>query len=317
MLPYAVPLTERFAIDHGPWIRRELTDYHLPAAAAPPGELDTLQTFSREWTDYAWKESAYWATNPKNLLASMRYALGTERRPLAGKLVLEVGMGVGGIASLLAENEGCETVGMDLSYSVDQAMAAFRANSSLHIVQGSLFFPPFRAATFDLVYSQGVLHHTYSTEAAFASIARLPRTQGWLYVWLYSHQQEGATPLRRILMRIEKIVRPRLTAMPDRLQTIALAPTIPVYLAYQNVYRRWRHGETAAKYGFREAYHAARDRLTPPFAFRHSYEEVMNWFAEQGYGNLELLRNETPPPEVLATFWINVGIRGQRLVPTH
>src|SRR5438874_2051138 len=190
MLPYAVSLTEQFRTEHAAWIRKELPDYRLPAAAAPPGELDILRTFSREWSDYGWNEEAYWATNPQNLLASMRYALGTHRRALAGKVVLDVGMGVGGIASLLATSDGCEIVGMDLSYAVDQAGAAFRTNKSLYIVQGSLFFPPFPDATFDLVYSQGVLHHTYSTAAAFGSIVGLPRTGGWLYVWLYSSEQE-------------------------------------------------------------------------------------------------------------------------------
>ena len=62
------------------------------------------------------------------------------------------------------------------------------------------------------------------------------------------------------------------------------------------------------------ALHAARDRLTPPFAHRHTYEEVAEWFVSEGYEDLELLRDETAPEGVPETYAINVGIRGFRVL---
>ena len=132
-----------------------------------------------------------------------------------------------------------------------------------------------------------------------------------LYVWLYSHEQERATPLRRGLMLIERVVRPAASRLPTAVQTLLLLPTLPFYLLYQNLYQQRQFGQkTAARYGWNEALHAARDRLTPPFAYRHSYEEVMGWFRAEDYTRLELLRDETPPAGVPVTYPLNVGIRG-------
>ena len=83
----------------------------------------------------------------------------------------------------MSRAEDCEIVGMDLGYSVDQASRYFGRNPRLHIIQASVFALPFRPCTFDIVYSHGVLHHTYSTEAAFRKVAQLPKPNGgMLYV---------------------------------------------------------------------------------------------------------------------------------------
>jgi hypothetical protein len=163
------------------------------------------------------------------------------------------------------------------------------------------------------VYSHGVLHHTYSTRAAFDRIARLPKvSHGMLYVWLYSRAQEQDTPLRRMLMVVEQLARPALSRLPSKLQTLLLLPAVPLYIAFQNLYRRRAEAGATARYGWNEALHAARDRLTPPFAHRHSYEEVSDWFRAEQFGDLELLRDEPRPENVPETYQLNVGIRGFR-----
>src|SRR5215471_5050742 len=109
---------------------------------------------------------------------------------------------------------------------------------------------------------------THIPRAAFTQIAQLPKqANGMLYVWVYSHDQEHATPLRRVLMGIESGVRPVLSRLPGFWQTLVLAPILPCYVLYQNVYRRPQLGaHVATRYGWNEALHTARDRLTPPFA---------------------------------------------------
>ena len=134
-----------------------------------------------------------------------------------------------------------------------------------------------------------------------------------LYVWLYSHEHEQVTPLRRVLMSIEGLVRPVLSRLPKVGQTVALLPTLPFYILYQNFHVRRKYGaEHTAHYGWNEALHAARDRLTPPFAHRHTYEEVAEWFASAEYAHLEMLRDEQPPESVPESYRQNVGIRGFR-----
>lgn len=312
MLTFSTGVARDFAKRFGNWIAGNLVGYDLPDNPSNPGESLVLRNFSTEWLNYKWNDVTYWDMSPQKVLACKRYELGIPKHSLSKKLALEVGIGIGGTANMLSESQKCEIVGIDLGYSVDRAEALFKSNPLLHIVQASVFAPPFRPASFDCVYSHGVLHHTHDTRKAFDAIAGLPNVGGMLYVWLYSHHQERETPLRRLLMLVEKLVRSPLSKMPSRLQTAFLTPIVPLYVLYHNFYRRPRLGAGTPSYGWNEALHAARDRLTPPFAHRHSYEEVANWFSESGFKGLEFLRDEKPPQGVSDAYAINVGIRGFR-----
>jgi uncharacterized protein YbaR (Trm112 family)/SAM-dependent methyltransferase len=314
MLTYPTAVAYEHAHAASPWLDDRLKGLSLPNRTPPLGEERILRNFSTEWLGYRWTGKAYWNISPAQTLIGKRFELGIAPGDLRDKQVLEVGIGIGGTADALARTEGCEIIGMDLGYAVDQAQHYFGSNSRLHIVQGSVFAPPFRTGAFDMVYAHGVLHHTYSTRAAFANLAPLPKSSGGiLYVWVYSDAQEKATPMRRALMAIEKVARPIVSRLPTTVQTVVLLPAVPAYILYQNSYASRTPGTVSmTRYGWNEALHAARDRLTPPFAFRHSYEEVMEWFAAYGYSQLRQLRHETLPPEVPPTYALNVGVGGRR-----
>ena len=70
--------------------------------------------------------------------------------------------------------------------------------------------------------------------------------------------------------------------------------------------------EYSARYGWNEALHAARDRLTPPFAFRHTYEKVVRWYQVYGYTDVRQLRHEPLPQGVPESYALNVGVKGRR-----
>jgi uncharacterized protein YbaR (Trm112 family)/SAM-dependent methyltransferase len=314
MLTYVTGVARLHSERFQNWIRTSLAGLRLPDMSPPQGEEAVLRNFSREWQEYRWSGNSYWQATPEHMMRCMRYVLGFDQHSFDQKLILDVGMGIGGIADGVTHAAQCEVIGMDLGYAADAAWHYFGGNPRLHLVQASLFAPPFRHQTFDVVYSQGVLHHTYSTEAAFQSIAKLPKSKsGMLCVWVYSHERENVTWFRRFLMSIEKAARPMVARLPGWIQTALLLPTLPLYMMYQNLYRRPKFGsKNMARYGWNEALHAARDRLTPPFAHRHTYEEVAEWFRSQGYGELELLRDEPLPAGIPDNFPLAVGIRGIR-----
>jgi SAM-dependent methyltransferase/uncharacterized protein YbaR (Trm112 family) len=309
MLTFPVAVHQHFLQNHGDRIRRECEGYRCPDGEATPGEQDVLRTFSSEWVNYDWNEDAYWDRPAAEIYKVMDFMLDLDGHPVSGKKVLEVGIGIGGIANHIAEAHRCELVGIDLSYSVDPAQRCFgRRNPFFHVVQASAFKPPFRDETFDLVYSQGVLHHTYCTHKAVESISQLPRKAGRLYVWVYSWHDEQRTWIRRRLMQLERVLRPVLWRLPERLQTIALTPIVPLYLFYHSRLRR----ESGMPYGWREAIHAARDRFTPRFIHRHSEDEVMGWFRELGYTDLRAGSQRTMPDYVPISISACTAIDGIR-----
>jgi hypothetical protein len=203
-------------------------------------------------------------------------------------------------------------VGVDLGFATDAAYKQFGANPFLHIVQASVFAPPFAEETFDFVYSFGVIHHTYSTKAAFDQLSRLPKRGARLYVWVYSPKDESRTASRRFLMALESATRPWISRLPDDVQTVALLPFVPLYIAHQAV-RRWRSTNgTEVSYGFSAAMHAARDRFAPRYIHRHTEEEMASWFRAAGYEALIETSKLGVPSDVPEAFTACTGIEGRR-----
>lgn len=307
LLVFPTDVARRFQREHSDRLNDELPGFTLANASSMPGEETVLRTFSSEWVNFEWDGQTYWSVKPEVLYDNMRFLLNLAEKPVRDQLVLEVGIGIGGIADYMASKEECELVGVDLSYAVDSAYSTFgRKNPFLHVLQASAFALPLRERRFDLVYSQGVLHHTHDTRLAFQRVSKLPKQGGRFYLWVYSPTSEQRNLLRRTLMVVENMVRPLVWRLPERLQTLALLPIAPLYLLHQNVLVAPENASGYAKYGWTAAIHAARDRFTPRFVHRHSEDEVCGWFREAGYSHIQRTSQRTtpefiPPSLVLAT----------------
>lgn len=309
MLVFPTGVARHFGAKHANRLVSELNAFTLPHETPATGEETVLRTFSSEWVNYDWNEATYWHTKPDVTFRTMSFALDLKRHPIRDKSVLEVGIGIGGTADYMSRQEQCELVGVDLSYAVDPAHKHFGRNPFLHVVQASAFSLPFRESSFDLVYSHGVLHHTFSTKTAFSHVSRFPKDGGRLYVWVYSHLDEGRSLERRFLMGAERLIRPIMWRLPTALQTAALMPVVPLYLARQNLSRD-RRAPGFIRYGFRESLHAARDRLTPRYAHRHSDEEVCGWFRDAGYDELQCLSERERESFVPLEYVVGTGVLG-------
>lgn len=124
--------------------------------------------------------------------ATTRYRLEPYIRPFAkfdgtGRNVLEIGVGMGADHVEWAKSGPRQLVGVDLSpRAVDwtlQRLAYEGAESN--VLVGDAESLPFREATFDLVYSWGVLHHTPDTRSAFGEAHRVLRAGGQLRAMIY------------------------------------------------------------------------------------------------------------------------------------
>jgi phosphoethanolamine N-methyltransferase len=112
----------------------------------------------------------------------------------AGKSVLDIGCGAGGIDIALVRNHGAGYVcGIDVEDTVlDHARGLVRAAGfddrigCLKVVPGPLPFPP---ETFDIVFSKDSIVHIADKHALMAEVFRVLKRGGWFVAsdWLIGH----------------------------------------------------------------------------------------------------------------------------------
>lgn len=178
-----------------------------------------------------------------------------EQVPLRSR-VLEVGCGTGQLSNFLGIAQR-EVFGTDMCVNSLGLAEDFRSRNNLSHVgfcQMNLFRPIFAPETFDLVVSNGVLHHTGDPLGGFRSIATLVKRGGYIIIGLYNTYGRLMTDLRRVLFR----------ATGRRFMFI-------------DPYLRER-GKTDAK---TDAWFA--DQYQHPHESKHTMGEVLRWFDETGF----------------------------------
>ena len=108
---------------------------------------------------------------------------------LAGKRVLEIGSGAGGHSALFA-SRGARMTSVDLTFDRARSTnAKFRLLDDIaegcQALQSDAEHLPFDDNSFDIVYSNGVLHHTRDTENAISEALRVLKPGGFAVIMLY------------------------------------------------------------------------------------------------------------------------------------
>src|SRR5215475_11236271 len=94
---------------------------------------------------------------------------GWPKEQLAGKWILDAGCGAGRFLDV-ASTLGAEVVGLDISNAVDAARANLAGRQNVHLVQASIYEPPFRPGVFDGCYCIGVVQHTPDPQRAMTTL---------------------------------------------------------------------------------------------------------------------------------------------------
>jgi SAM-dependent methyltransferase/uncharacterized protein YbaR (Trm112 family) len=309
LLPYATQVHEAFAREHRGALGAHAAGCSVPVGKPPPGEELVMRSFSIEWLQYDF-DGVIWEMDYEDHERRFLQEIGPHApaRNQAGRF-LEIGCGLGITTRMAQQNFGGEAVGVDLSLAAWRAAAMNRANPALHFVQASVFALPFEAQTFDTIYSRGVLHHTYSTRAAFSALAALCRPGGALYLWVYGPKSINDNLFRRCVYATELLLRFLLNRSPPWISAAMLSPIAIGYLLFNRL-RHWRNPRIQP-YNFTRALHAARDRYTPEFAHRHSSQEVCAWFRAAGFNEPEVVDWRAMPNADHDDYRRNTGVRGR------
>lgn len=232
----------------------------------------------------------------------------------ARRWTLEAGVGAGVATSAWltpgwTSGENAAYVGLDLTDAIDVARERLQAAERTHFVQADLMHPPFRDGAFDAIIAEGVLHHTPSTRDALAALVQILAPGGEILFYVY--RRKG--PLREYaddylrervsdLSEVEawEALRPltRLGQALAELDTVVEVPEdVPLlgiragrYDVQRLVYWHFLKLFWRDDYGFEESHHVNFDWYHPPFAHRHTEEEVRAWCSDLG---LAIVRFDT------------------------
>jgi SAM-dependent methyltransferase len=173
-----------------------------------------------------------------------------------GATILEAGCGTGQLTNFLGMTWGRSVYGADACLNSLRLGEAFRRRNNIKgtkFLQMNLFRPVFPQESFDLVISNGVLHHTSDPFLGFQTLSKLVKPGGCILIGLYNKYGRLMTDFRRGLFRV----------FGDRLQN--LDPQI-----------RGRAAERRKQAWFMDQYRN-------PHESKHTYGEVLGWFKAAGF----------------------------------
>jgi SAM-dependent methyltransferase/uncharacterized protein YbaR (Trm112 family) len=310
LVPYSTPTHAEFTTKFADRLT-EVSGYTPPAVDPVAGEQLVMRSFSSEWLGYSY-DGIIWDLSYEDHEKRFLAEIGAEAMARAhGHTFVEIGCGLGLTSFFAAKNMRGDAIGIDLSLGVLRASQHFEANPFLHFAQGSAFYLPLRRSLADLVYSHGVLHHTYSTAAAVAAVAECCRPGGWLYLWLYGTGSTKGSPARRLAYFLEEALRPMIARNLSSLWSKAILASMAGGYRLVNAFHRLRD-PSVEKYDYGKALHAARDRFTPLYAHRQDFPQVAAWLRGLGFENVVEVDWRTMPTANQDNYRRNTGVRARR-----
>jgi 2-polyprenyl-3-methyl-5-hydroxy-6-metoxy-1,4-benzoquinol methylase/uncharacterized protein YbaR (Trm112 family) len=256
------------------------------ADAPGAGHAERRWSFSDEWGEFfAQKLTRTWGWTAEQRVAMLQMETQLGAEAFAGALVCDAGCGNGLLTEAVA-GLGATVIGVDYSTSVFQAEAR-RRSERVHFVRGDLTAAPFARGLFDVVVSNGVLHHTPDTRTAFDRVAELVRPEGHFYLWLYRPSRQWKVRYLRLLR--ESLLRPVCTRLPRPLQGALVRADAAVMWLLVKLFGRNRART------FQEIVIDSYDALTPRYAWRHHTPlELACWFYESGFSAPTLTHWDNP-----------------------
>jgi arsenite methyltransferase len=268
------------------------------------GQRQTEGSFGFKWSQRGSYESEEFLAGYHGWLRQ-KYGFPTEegmRDYFAGKRrTLEVGCG-GGLSasvSLSAADRGQEWVGVDISRAVDIARERLRRAPGAHFVQADILQLPFRDASFDAIFAEGVLHHTPSTAGALKALVPLLAPGGEILFYVYRKKgpvREFTDDYVRGLVSglppqeaWEKLL--PLTRLGQALASLRAEVEVPEDIPYLGikagrydvqrlVYWNFAKMFWNDEYPFETNHHINFDWYHPRYAHRQTKEEIYRWCDE-------------------------------------
>lgn len=205
-----------------------------------------------------------------------------------GKTVLDAGCGPGHHMRLVAP-VAQQVTGLDLN-TADLARQLLADLPNTRLVEGDIVhYQP--DEPFDIVYSIGVIDHTDSPDASFASLHRLTRPGGLTMVWVWSQEgnalmSNGIEPMRAALLKnrgratVEGVARFLTAVLYPIVYSVYQLPL--AFLPYYDYFANFR------KLSFDRNALNVFDKLNAPYTEFISRERIERWFNPRDYEDVSI-----------------------------
>lgn len=236
-----------------------------------------LASFGRQWNKYE-------VAHDDEDRATFQAKTGVRLDELNGLRVLDAGCG-GGRYSKVCGEAGATVIGADHSAAVSKARQLCSHLPRVAFLQADLKQLPLEPASFDFVFSIGVMHHDANTRAVFDAVSQLVKPGGRYSVWLYRRNQWWQEIINHAL-------RHRTTQMaPEKLERwcewgawFGGLPVVNQTLNKVLNFSAHPNRENRVCDTF--------DWYAPQYQHHHTVPELCDWFDAAGFENLNVL-----PPE--------------------
>jgi SAM-dependent methyltransferase len=183
-----------------------------------------------------------------------------------GTRVIECGCGTGQLTNFLSI-AGRTVVGSDMCLNSLRMANNFKEKNGLkraQFLQMNLFRPCFAPGQFDLVISNGVLHHTSDPFTGFQTIAKLVKPKGYILIGLYHKYGRLTTDMRRAIFKITR----------DHFKGI-------------DVHLRENMSEARKRAWYMDQY-------KNPHESKHTIGEVLGWLKQTGFSFIKSIPKTVP-----------------------
>ncbi len=266
------------------------------SASGLNADAKTVDSFGEEWNRF----SSF--TDEEIRTAGQQYFDVVDETMLnKNSLVLDIGCGTGRWSKFISQRAKFVEA-IDPGDAVKAAVPFTKSCGNVRITQAGFGGIPFEKASFDFVFSLGVVHHLPDTQAAITEAASMVKPNGWLLLYIYyALDQRGG--FFRFIFRCSDLLRRMISQFPKGLkffccELIAIFIYGPFILLTKFV--KLFGGTTWKKIPL--SYYAdqpwkvirndALDRFGTPLEKRFSKTEISTMLINSGLKNIRFSENE-------------------------
>lgn len=264
-------------------------------------ENDTINSFGYEWKAHLEQRIEKNKVFGRTLSEDLKYffqATKLTSTDIKGKLILDVGCGSGKLTNQLAKFSPKYIFGIDIHSGLDKVYESCHIVSNYEIIKADVFNLPFHKDLFDIVWCNGVIHHTPDPYLAFQNLTKVVKPGGLLYVWVYE-KRFSPYKFTKNIFRFTRLDHLPYTILFKICQLFSIWSVgihgiyrFSIILLYPFLRKSTYFKKTIRNRSYSEFLMTWFDALSPRYDYRFSKKDIIRWFKDNGFTDLKFYHDQ-------------------------